>query len=103
MTQYKHVVSACCSFIHCSELGDEVPYSQSTYPALVAKQLNASYDCLAYPSASNQGIANKIFSGIGNTNVRMICQGASVHNFCLLVEQNLGDSTVRGLHTQFIK
>lgn len=60
MTQYKHVVSAGCSFIHGSELGDEVPFSQSTYPALVAKQLDASYDCLAYPSASNQGIAKNI-------------------------------------------
>ncbi len=60
MTQYKHVVSAGCSFIHGSELGDEVPFSQSTYPALVAKQIESTYDCLAYPSASNQGIANKI-------------------------------------------
>jgi len=60
MTQYKHVVSAGCSFIHGSELGDEIPYSQSTYPALVAKQIEATYDCLAYPSASNQGIAKKI-------------------------------------------
>ena len=33
------------------------------------------------------GIANKIFNGVGDTNVRMICQGASVHNFCVLVEQ----------------
>ena len=60
MTQYKHVVSAGCSFIHGSELGDEVPFSQSTYPAIVAKSIDASYDCLAYPSASNQGIAKKI-------------------------------------------
>lgn len=60
MTKYKQIVSAGCSFIHGSELGDEVPYSQSTYPALVAKSIDASYDCLAYPSASNQGIAKKI-------------------------------------------
>jgi len=60
MTQYKHIVSAGCSFIHGSELGDEEPYSQSTYPALVAKQLDTTYECLAYPSASNQGITKNI-------------------------------------------
>ena len=30
---------------------------------------------------TTSGIANKIFQGLGETNVRMICQGASVHNF----------------------
>ena len=34
---------------------------------------------------TTSGIANKIFQGIGDTNVRMICQGASVHNFCVLL------------------
>lgn len=74
MTQYKHIVSAGCSFIHGSELGDEVPYSQSTYPALVAKQLGTSYDCLAYPSASNQGIANKILQHKPEPNTMYIVQ-----------------------------
>ena len=33
------------------------------------------------------GIANKIFNGVGDTNVRMICQGASVHNFLYLLSK----------------
>ena len=59
--KYKKLVSAGCSFIQGSELGDEVPYSKNTYPALLAKHYNLDYDCIAYPSASNQGIAKKIF------------------------------------------
>ena len=59
--KYKKIVSAGCSFIQGSELGDEVPYSKYTYPALLAKHYNLDYDCIAYPSASNQGIAKKIF------------------------------------------
>ena len=49
------------------------------------------------------GIANKIFNGLGATNVRMICQGASVHNFCVLVDQNQGETTVKNLHQTFIQ
>ncbi len=48
------------------------------------------------------GIANKIFQGIGDTNVRMICQGASVHNFCVLVRQENGNQAVQQLHRAFI-
>lgn len=59
--KYKKIVSAGCSFIHGSELGDEVPFSNQTYPALLAKHYDLDYDCIAYPSASNQGIAKKIF------------------------------------------
>ena len=59
--KYKKLRSAGCSFIHGSELGDEMPYSNHTYPALLAKHLGVPYDCVAYPSASNQGIAKKIF------------------------------------------
>lgn len=58
--KYKKLVSAGCSFIHGSELGDEVPFSQQTYPALLANHLAIDYDCIAYPSASNQGITKKI-------------------------------------------
>ena len=35
------------------------------------------------------GLASKIFSGLKETNVRMICQGASLHNFCFIVEENM--------------
>ena len=59
--KYKKLVSAGCSFIHGSELGDENPYSHKTYPALLSKHLNLQYDCVAYPGASNQGIVKQIF------------------------------------------
>lgn len=52
---------------------------------------------------TTSGIANKIFQGLGNTNVRMICQGASVHNFCVLVEQSMGNKAVQALHHTFIE
>ena len=42
--KYKKLVSAGCSFIQGSELGDEVPYSKNTYPALLAKHYNLDYD-----------------------------------------------------------
>ena len=49
MTQYKHIVSAGCSFIHGSELGDEVPFSRHTYPALIANEYKTTYESLTYP------------------------------------------------------
>ena len=74
MTQFKHIVSAGCSFIHGSELGDEVPFSQQTYPALVAKEYKVTYECLAYPSASNQGIAKKVLEHKPKPNTLYIIQ-----------------------------
>lgn len=44
------------------------------------------------------GIAKKIFEQIENINVRMICLGASRHNFCFLVEEANGPEVVRKLH-----
>lgn len=48
------------------------------------------------------GVAQKIFAAIGDINVRMICQGASRHNFCVLVSEHHGDEAIRRLHSQFI-
>jgi len=59
----KKLIGAGCSFIQGAELGDEnskLGYSVDTYPALIAKKLNLSYDCLAYGGASNIGIAKMI-------------------------------------------
>ena len=58
---FNKILSAGCSFIQGSELGDEHPFSHQTYPALIAKQLQVDYDSVAYPSASNQGIAKTLF------------------------------------------
>jgi len=48
------------------------------------------------------GLANKIFETISDINVRMICLGASKHNFCFLVKEDDGATVVQKLHHQFI-
>jgi aspartate kinase len=48
------------------------------------------------------GLAKKIFEAISDINVRMICYGASRHNFCFLVEDGKGTEVIQRLHKQFI-
>lgn len=48
------------------------------------------------------GLAKKIFSAIEDINVRMICLGASKHNFCFLVDGAQGDKAIQKLHSEFI-
>lgn len=48
------------------------------------------------------GLAKKIFSAIEDINVRMICLGASKHNFCFLVDGTQGDKAIQKLHSEFI-
>ena len=48
------------------------------------------------------GLAHKIFSALEDINVRMICLGASKHNFCLLVKRAMGEQAVQRLHQLFI-
>jgi aspartate kinase len=48
------------------------------------------------------GLAQKIFSAVGDINVRMICLGASKHNFCFLVSEDKGAEAVQRLHKAFI-
>ena len=49
------------------------------------------------------GLANKIFDSLGEKNVRMICQGASVHNFCFLINEKDSNEVINGLHSKFIQ
>ena len=49
------------------------------------------------------GLAAKIFRSLGNINVRMICQGASKHNFCFLILSEVGDQAVKRLHRKFVE
>jgi aspartate kinase len=49
------------------------------------------------------GLAKKIFESISDINVRMICYGASKHNFCFLTQEDKGQETIQRLHKQFIK
>ncbi|MGZ3692073.1 MAG: lysine-sensitive aspartokinase 3, partial [Pseudobdellovibrio sp.] len=49
------------------------------------------------------GLGKKIFEVIADVNVRMICYGASKHNFCFLVDETKGAEVIQRLHKQFIK
>lgn len=53
------------------------------------------------------GLASKIFSCLETNDskiaIRMICQGASKHNFCFLVEGKYGEESVKRLHKEFIE
>lgn len=47
-------------------------------------------------------LARRIFNSIEGINVRMICLGASKHNFCFLVNSNDSQVTIQKLHQEFI-
>jgi aspartate kinase len=47
------------------------------------------------------GLAKKIFETIPEVNVRMICLGASKHNFCFLVKEESGPEVIQRLHKGF--
>jgi aspartate kinase len=48
------------------------------------------------------GLAKRIFESISDINVRMICYGASRHNFCFLVNEEKGPEVIQKLHQKFI-
>lgn len=48
------------------------------------------------------GLAKKIFESIPDINVRMICLGASKHNFCFLVKDSHAEDVLKRLHKTFI-
>ncbi|MBC7540957.1 MAG: lysine-sensitive aspartokinase 3 [Bacteriovorax sp.] len=48
------------------------------------------------------GLAKKIFDSIGEINVRMICLGASKHNFCFMITEDKGVEVINRLHNTFI-
>jgi aspartate kinase len=49
------------------------------------------------------GLAVKVFGAIEDVNVRMICLGASKHNFCILVNEKQGPLVVKRLHEKLIE
>lgn len=49
------------------------------------------------------GLASKVFKIIDGINIRMICQGASKHNFCFLVRNGDGKKAVAALHEVFLE
>jgi aspartate kinase len=48
-------------------------------------------------------LAADIFTALGDINVRMICLGASMHNFCFLVAEDRASDAILRLHEKFIK
>jgi len=48
------------------------------------------------------GLGKKIFNAIEGINVRMICLGASKHNFCFIVDGTHGEEAINKLHQTFI-
>ena len=44
------------------------------------------------------GVGTRIFDALSGINVRMICQGASEHNLCFLVNEEQANETVEKLH-----
>ena len=51
---------------------------------------------------STPGIGARIFNALTDINVRMITQGASNHNFCLIIADQDSERAVRQLHEQLI-
>ncbi|MDI6401664.1 aspartate kinase [Balneolaceae bacterium ANBcel3] len=49
------------------------------------------------------GLAQKVFQELSDINVRMIGQGASKHNFCLLVDEGNGEEALKRLHKILIE
>jgi aspartate kinase len=48
------------------------------------------------------GLSKRIFEAIPDINVRMICLGASKHNFCFLVNEENANIVITRLHQTFI-
>ncbi len=49
------------------------------------------------------GLSKQIFETISDINVRMICLGASKHNFCFIVNEDQGSLAIQRLHAKFIE
>lgn len=49
------------------------------------------------------GLSKRIFETISDINVRMICLGASKHNFCFVVNEDQGVMAIQRLHAKFIE
>lgn len=49
------------------------------------------------------GVGQQIFKGLGDINVRMVCFGASKHNFCFIVSPSQGEQAIKRLHHFFIE
>ncbi|NRA69840.1 MAG: lysine-sensitive aspartokinase 3 [Gammaproteobacteria bacterium] len=57
--------------------------------ALIGNKIDSSY-----------GIGTRLFGALSDVNVRLICHGASQHNLCFLVDDNVASDVVNRLHQQ---
>lgn len=49
------------------------------------------------------GLSGPVFGSLQETNIHLICHGASSHNLCFLVAEEEAEDVVRVLHKRFIK
>lgn len=49
------------------------------------------------------GLSGPVFGSLQETNIHLICHGASSHNLCFLVAEDEAEDVVRILHKRFIK
>mgnify|MGYP000548378644 CR=1 FL=1 len=52
---------------------------------------------------SSYGVGTRLFSTLDDVNVRMICQGASPHNLCFLVDGQIASDVVSRLHNSMFE
>lgn len=52
---------------------------------------------------SSYGVGTRLFSTLDDVNVRMICQGASPHNLCFLVDGEIASDVVSRLHSSMFE
>lgn len=49
------------------------------------------------------GLARRVFSALADLDVRMICQGASQHSFCFLMDEGDVEEAIRRLHAALLE
>jgi len=79
-------------FLELKELGEVTTEEGFSLVSLIGNGMNHT-----------PGLAVKIFGAISDINVRMICLGASRHNFCVLVNEAQGPEVVKRFHQQLIE
>ena len=88
--------------IHGQDLTNELVKGLERYGRVKVEENLAVVSIIGNKINHTHGLANDIFESLGEINVRMICQGASVHNFCFLVDQTDSQTAIKNLHQKFI-
>lgn len=77
---------------HLRELGEVIIERNYSLLSLIGNKIHQT-----------PGIGKNIFSALGDINVRMVCLGASDHNFCFIVDDDKADLAITRLHKFFIE